>query len=106
VRARGEAPASSAAHAAVGRSLLRQRVHTATPARRSAFSRQVLARFGEKLRGRGAAASGQVAGVAGGSGGAQLHPQLSVEAQVQALIECATSRANLARMYEGWMAWV
>lgn len=58
----------------------------------------VLARVRSKL-------SGQAHPSDGGESGCAAAPA-DVAAEVQRLIEAATSRTNLARMYEGWMPWV
>ena len=65
---------------------------------RREYADSVMRRFSAKLAGRE---------VDAGSGSADaVGADADVAAQVAELVAAATSRANLARMYEGWMPWL
>lgn len=89
---------------------------TAHPPQQEADERQqyatsVLRSFQAKLQGPGsaaAAAAGTAAGSAsqGSGAGGNGAGDAGVAQEVEQLIAAATSPDNLARMWEGWMAWV
>lgn len=106
----GGKPASSdsSGRASGGRALSGSLLLTARPpqqeaAERRRYAASVLRSFRAKLQGQG---TGTAAGDAATRGAASSGEGAEVAEEVQRLIAAATGADNLARMWEGWMAWV
>lgn len=92
---------SGSGRALSGSLLLTERPPQQEAGERQRYAASVLRRFQAKLRGQSAAAADEAGAVQ-----AEAGAESEVAEEVEQLIAAATSDDNLARMWEGWMAWM